>query len=111
MVREGFPSGLAILGDFIRKTQRPIPMRVVFTDGEPMYPRLRETIEEAFSARVSDLYGNTELCGLIHQCEAVRIYTAPDSADLEGLHEQHNPVASCRGCGLAESGVTNRSRC
>jgi phenylacetate-coenzyme A ligase PaaK-like adenylate-forming protein len=92
MVLEGFPSVLAILADFIRKTKSPIPMRVVFTDGEPLYPRLRETIEEAFSARVFDLYGNTELCGLIHQCEAGRMHAAPDYAFLEILDENNLPV-------------------
>jgi phenylacetate-CoA ligase len=92
MVLEGFPSVLAILADFIRKTEGPIPMCVVFTDGEPLYPRLRETIEEAFSARVFDLYGNTELCGLIHQCEAGRMHAAPDYAFLEILDENNQPV-------------------
>jgi phenylacetate-coenzyme A ligase PaaK-like adenylate-forming protein len=92
MVLEGFPSVLAILADFIRKTQSPIPMRVVFTDGEPLYPRLRETIEEAFSTRVFDLYGNTELCGLIHQCEAGQMHAAPDYALLEILDENDQPV-------------------
>ena len=98
MVLEGFPSVLAILADFIRKTESAIPMRVVFTDGEPLYPRLRETIEEAFSTRVFDLYGNTELCGLIHQCEAGRMHAAPDYAYLEILDEHNQPVeAGCEG--------------
>ena len=96
MVLEGFPSVLAILADFIRKTESPVPMRVVFTDGEPLYPRLRETIEEAFSARVFDLYGNTELCGLIHQCEAGHMHAAPDYAFLELLDENNQPVRSGR---------------
>jgi phenylacetate-CoA ligase len=94
MVLEGFPSVLAILADFIRKTESPVPMHVVFTDGEPLYPRLRETIEEAFSARVFDLYGNTELCGLIHQCEAGLMHAAPDYAFLEILDENNQPVRS-----------------
>jgi phenylacetate-CoA ligase len=92
MVLEGFPSVLAILADSIRKTQSPVPMRVVFTDGEPLYPRLRGTIEEAFSTRVFDLYGNTELCGLIHQCEAGQMHAAPDYALLEILDENNQPV-------------------
>jgi phenylacetate-CoA ligase len=107
MVLEGFPSVLAILADFIRKTQRPIPMRVVFTDGEPLYPRLRETIEEAFSTRVFDLYGNTELCGLIHQCEAGRMHAAPDYAYLEILDEHNNPVPPGREGHLVWTGFIN----
>jgi len=91
-VLEGFPSVLAILADFVLKTGRPIPMRVVFTDGEPLYPKLRESIEEAFATRVLDLYGNTELCGLIHECEHKRLHVQPDYAYLEILDGQNRSV-------------------
>jgi phenylacetate-CoA ligase len=91
-VLEGFPSVLAILADFVLKSGRPIPMRVVFTDGEPLYPKLRESIEQAFVARVFDLYGNTELCGLIHECEYGRLHVQPDYAYLEILDSQDRPV-------------------
>ena len=91
-VLEGFPSVLAILSDFILKTGRPVPMRVVFTDGEPLYPILRDSIERAFNARVFDLYGNTELCGLIHECEDGRMHAIPDYGFLEILDEFDRPV-------------------
>lgn len=91
-VLEGFPSVLAILADFVLKAGARIPMRVVFTDGEPLYPLLRESIERAFAARVFDLYGNTELCGLIHECEDGRMHAAPDYAFLEILDEADRPV-------------------
>lgn len=91
-VLEGFPSVLAILADFILKTGSPVPMRIVFTDGEPLYPLLRESIERAFATRVWDLYGNTELCGLIHECEDGRMHAAPDYAYLEILDESDRPV-------------------
>ena len=48
----------------------PIPMRAIFTDGEPIYPFLREKLEAAFAVKLHNTYGNTELCGLIQQCEA-----------------------------------------
>lgn len=92
MVLEGFPSVLAILAEFILGTRQPIRMRVVFTDGEPLYPFLRESIERAFGARVYDLYGNTELCGLIHECEAGRMHALSDYAYLEILDENGKPV-------------------
>lgn len=91
-VLEGFPSVLAILADFVLKTGAPIPMRAVFTDGEPLYPLLRESIERAFSTRAWDLYGNTELCGLIHECEDGRMHAAADYAYLEILDESDRPV-------------------
>lgn len=106
-VLEGFPSVLAILSDFILKTGRPVPMRVVFTDGEPLYPLLRESIERAFSTRVFDLYGNTELCGLIHECEKGRMHAVSDYAFLEILDESDQPVEPGREGYLVWTGFVN----
>ena len=108
-VLEGFPSVLAILSDFILKTGRPIPMRVVFTDGEPLYPTLRESIERAFSTRIFDLYGNTELCGLIHECEHGRMHAISDYAFLEILDENDQPVASDQEGFLVWTGFVNET--
>jgi len=91
-VLEGFPSVLAILADFILKTGRPIPMRAVFTDGEPLYPFLRENIEKAFATRAYDLYGNTEYAGLIHECEQGQMHAIPEYAFLEILDAEDQPV-------------------
>lgn len=92
MVLEGFPSVLAILAEYVHSTRKPVPMRVIFTDGEPLYPFLRESIERAFDAHVYDLYGNTELCGLIHECEAGKMHALSDYAYLEILDEAGQPV-------------------
>jgi phenylacetate-CoA ligase len=91
-VLEGFPSVLAILADFILKTGEPIPMRAVFTDGEPLYPFLRENIEKAFATRAYDLYGNTEYAGLIHECERGQMHAIPEYAFLEILDAEDRPV-------------------
>jgi len=91
-VLEGFPSVLAILADFILKTGEPIPMRAVFADGEPLYPFLRESIENAFATRAYDLYGNTEYAGLIHECEHGQMHAIPEYAYLEILDAEDRPV-------------------
>jgi phenylacetate-CoA ligase len=91
-VLEGFPSVLAILADFILKTGEPIPMRAVFTDGEPLYPFLRENIEKAFATRTYDLYGNTEFAGMIHECEHGQMHAIPEYAFLEILDSEDRPV-------------------
>jgi len=95
-VLEGFPSVLAILADFILKAGEPIPMRAVFTDGEPLYPFLREGIEKAFSTRAYDLYGNTEYAGLIHECERGQMHAIPEYAFLEILDAEDRPVGRAR---------------
>ncbi len=91
-VLEGFPSVLGIIADFVLQTGHTIPMRAVFTDGEPLYPFLRENIEKAFGTRVFDLYGNTEFAGMITECEAGQMHALPDYGYLEILDAENRPV-------------------
>lgn len=91
MVLEGFPSALGILAEFVLARGEPIPMRVVFTSGEPLYASIRQAIERAFCARVFDTYGMTELCGLIQECERGRMHLIPDYGFLEILDENDEP--------------------
>ena len=91
-VLEGFPSVLGILADFVLQAGEPIPMRVAFTDGEPLYPFLREKIEKAFATRVWDSYGMTECCGLIQQCERGRMHLIPEFGYLEILDTEDRSV-------------------
>jgi phenylacetate-CoA ligase len=92
-ILESFPSVLGILADFILERGESIPMRVVFTDGEPLYPFLRSKIERAFKTSIFNSYGNTEFCGLIQECECHRMHLAPEYAFLEVLDENSRPVA------------------
>ena len=108
-VLEGFPSVLAILSDFVLTAGKSIPMKAVFTDGEPLYPFLREAIEKAFETRVSDLYGNTEACGLIHECEYGRMHAAPDYAYLEILDENDRAVEKGQEGFLVWTGFINET--
>ncbi|MGH9575398.1 MAG: phenylacetate--CoA ligase family protein [Candidatus Acidiferrales bacterium] len=93
-VLEGFPSVLAILGDFAERSGRTIPMRAIFTSGEPLYPDVRERIEKVFRARIFDSYGMTELCGLVQECEAGEMHLAPEYGFLEILSDRGEPVES-----------------
>jgi phenylacetate-CoA ligase len=92
-ILEGFPSVLGILADFALDRGIHIPMRVVFTSGEPLYPSTRAKIEEAFQARVFDTYGMTEYCGLIQECEHGQTHLVPEYGFLEILDENGDPVA------------------
>lgn len=91
-ILEGFPSVLGILADLLLQLSEPVRMRAVLTDGEPLYPFLREKMEKAFQARVYDTYGNTELCGLIQECEHGAMHLAPEFAFLEILNDQGQPL-------------------
>jgi len=91
-VLEGFPSVLGIVADFILQQGEPIPMRVVFTDGEPLYPFLRRKIERAFQTSIFDCYGNTEFCGLIQECQCHQMHLCIEHSYLELLDENDRPV-------------------
>jgi phenylacetate-CoA ligase len=92
-VLEGFPSVLELLSDFVLERGAPIPMRVVFTSGEPLSTAGRARIEAAFQSRVFDTYGMTEYCGLIQECERGRMHLAPEYGFLEIVREDGEPAA------------------
>jgi phenylacetate-CoA ligase len=92
-VLEGFPSVLGILADFALDRGTRVPMHVVFTSGEPLYPATRAKIEEAFQTRIFDTYGMTEYCGLIQECEHGQTHLVPEYGFLEILDERGEPVA------------------
>ncbi|MGH9686315.1 MAG: phenylacetate--CoA ligase family protein [Candidatus Acidiferrales bacterium] len=108
-VLEGFPSVLGILADFAQARDLHIPMRAVFTSGEPLYPSHRSQIESAFGARIFDTYGMTEYCGLIQECEAGRMHLAPEYGFLEILDNSGDPVAAGEEGHFVWTGFLNRA--
>lgn len=108
-VLEAFPSVLGILADFVLERGETIPMKAVFTSGEPLYPILREKVEKAFGSRVYDTYGMTELCGLIQECERGRMHLAPEYSYLEILDENDEPVPAGEEGFLVWTGFVNKT--
>jgi phenylacetate-CoA ligase len=108
-VLEGFPSVLGILADFVLRSGRTIPMRVVFTSGEPLYPDVRSKIERAFQSRIFDSYGMTEYCGLIQECERGQMHLIPEYGFLEILDENDNPVGPDEEGYFVWTGFLNRA--
>ena len=108
-VLEGFPSVLSILADFVLSRGQTIPMRAIFTTGEPLYPAARDKIESAFLAHTFDSYGMTEYCGLIQQCEEGEMHLAPEYGFLEILDENNDPVAGDAEGYFVWTGFLNRA--
>jgi phenylacetate-coenzyme A ligase PaaK-like adenylate-forming protein len=108
-VLEGFPSVLGILADFALARGLRVPMRAIFTSGEPLYPLLREKIESVFVSRVFDTYGMTEYCGLIQECEAGRMHLAPEYGFLEILDDSDEPAAPREEGHFVWTGFLNRA--
>ncbi len=108
-VLEGFPSVLGMLADFALQCGRPIPMRVTFTSGEPLYADVRAKIESAFHARVFDSYGMTEYCGQIQECEHGRMHLVPEYGFLEILDKNDEPVGPDEEGDFVWTGLLNRA--
>lgn len=108
-VLEGFPSVLGILADFALSRGASIPMRVVFTSGEPLYPATREKLEAAFQCQVFDSYGMTEYCGLIQQCAHGQMHLIPEFGCLEILDESGQPVVEGEEGYFVWTGFLNRA--
>ena len=108
-ILEGFPSVLSILADFAERSGITIPMRAVFTSGEPLYPEARAKIEKIFRSRVFDSYGMTELCGLVQQCAAGAMHLAPEYGYLEIIDDAGDPVKPGEEGFLVWTGFVNRA--
>jgi phenylacetate-CoA ligase len=108
-VLEGFPSVLGMLADFALQSGRTIPMRVVFTSGEPLYADVRAKIESAFQSRVFDSYGMTEYCGQIQECENGEMHLIPEYGFLEILDENDEPVGPDEEGNFVWTGFLNRA--
>ena len=70
-----YSSSLTLIADEIkRRCERHFYPKLIFTTGELMHPCNRETIEEAFSLPVHDIYGIIEMADVAWQCSEISGY-------------------------------------
>lgn len=65
----GYPTAIYLMAAYLHETgNKRIRPKGIFTASETLLPHQRELMESVFSCRVLDLYGQTEYCGMIMQC-------------------------------------------
>ncbi|KRF54323.1 hypothetical protein ASG97_02620 [Bacillus sp. Soil745] len=72
---QAFPSSAYTIAKFLKKINKKIKLKAVFTSSETLYPFQRELIEEVFDTKVWDYYGMAE-----------RIVSASECIVHKGLH-------------------------
>lgn len=87
----GYPSSIALLGEYLCEHSATLPVRAVVTSGETVSPHQRQAIEQGFNCRLFDYYGSAEGCCVISECEHGRLHLQPEAGILEILDEQENP--------------------
>ena len=84
----GYPSSLYLLAQFMIQNSMTLPpLQAVFTASETLLDFQRTTIEKAFSSKVFNWYGNTEMTCNIIQCSAGNLHYRTDYGVLELLDD------------------------
>jgi phenylacetate-CoA ligase len=79
----GYTSSLYSLAVDCGKRGRSLGLKVAITNAEPLSPRQRTTIENAFGCPVRETYGMAELVASAGECEAGRMHLWPEEGVLE----------------------------
>jgi phenylacetate-CoA ligase len=89
----GYPTAIYLMAlhlcDVKNDAVRP---RGVFTASETLFPHQRRTMEQAFSCKVMDLYGQSEYCGMIMQCDCGNYHVQEDYGVIEILAPNGRPA-------------------
>jgi phenylacetate-CoA ligase len=92
-----YPSTVAALARFIKRTGVPVPQNIrgLIAESEIVYPEQRRMVEEVFGVRYFSCYGHSEKCVLASECEYSTDYHVwPTYGYFELLDEAGNPVTT-----------------
>lgn len=92
---KGYPSNLYIFGRYLMNTRQRLQVRCVFTGAEPVYPHIRDVIENAFECEIADFYGLSEGVAIAYECPSHRGYhIGMESTLIELLDKEEAPSDS-----------------
>lgn len=92
-----YPSSVAILARFLRRSGEPAPenVRGIIAESEIIYPEQREMVQAVFGKRYFSSYGHTEKVIAASECEKSDDYHVwPTYGLFELLDEQGRPVTT-----------------
>jgi phenylacetate-CoA ligase len=88
----GYPSSIYLLALAYEKFGRKnLKLESIFTSSETLLDFQRRKIEEAFDAKIFNLYGNTEKCAYIIECEKGELHLKLEHSAVEVLNESNTP--------------------
>lgn len=102
----GYSAALHVLARHLLTLGVRLPMKVVVTNAEPLFPQQREAIEEAFCCPVHATYGMAEAVVAASECEHGTLHLWPDAGVVEVLSDGA-PVAPGLSGDLVCTGLLN----
>ncbi len=89
----GYPSALYLVAKYLLENDIRLvdPPRCVITNSETLLPHQARAIQVALGTQMGDLYGQTEHCGIISQCEAGRYHVDMEFGIVELLPVKDAP--------------------
>jgi phenylacetate-CoA ligase len=90
----GYPSAMYVLAEHYRQSGKAAPkLRSALTSAETLLDTQRRIIEETFSTRVLDQYGQAEMQSFWYECEAGRMHAHPLAGVTEIVRPDGTPAA------------------
>lgn len=105
----GYPSSLYLLARAYQQYgSGSLTLRSVFTASETLFDHQRDALRQAFGVKVFNWYGNSELCGLITECEQGRLHVRGEHSLLEVLDDRGHPCSPGETGRVIGTGFHNR---
>jgi phenylacetate-CoA ligase len=86
----GYPSSIYLLAMAYEKFgSKKLNLKSIFTSSETLLDFQRQKIESVFNTKVFNLYGNTEKCAYIVECEKSELHLKLEHSAVEILNENN----------------------
>ena len=90
---QAYPSHLWPVADYmVQEGIQGLKLAGIATSSETLVPKLRSTLEQAFSCRVMDFYGMAEMAAFFSQCPEQTYHDFAEYAYVEFLDDADQPV-------------------